>query len=613
MDTVVVPVLPFSPRRARLGRASAPSIETLESRRLLAFALNVNFQPSSAAVPGGYVADTGATYGSRGNGFTYGWDQSVSTFTRDRNSSAAADQRYDTLVHTPLFGTRTWELAVPNGSYNVRIVAGDPSYTDSTIRLAAEGVVVADGALSSSRHFIDATKTINVSDGKLTISNASGAVNNKICFIEVTAASSTGTPSVSIAASDSSASEGGSDTGTFKVTRSGSTTSSLTLNYTVGGGATNGADYNTLSGSVTIAAGSSSANIVVTPIDDSLVEGNESVTLTLKSASGITLGTASATVNIADDDGVTSTDDFPSSWATGPAIPKKRWESSSVAMDGKIWVFGGWMAASSTGTQQVDVFDVPSKTWSTLKNYAPIPHTHAAPAPDPANHVIYFVGGLFGSYPGTPTNRVWKFNTQTLAWSELPSMPENHSSGGAALINGKLHYFGGVLDDRETNTGKHIVLDLNNTAAGWQSGPDMPLARDHFATVVLNNKIYAIGGEFGHDKTHDQQKIVQSFDPATNTWTRLADMPIAKSHFESATYVQDGKIVCAGGQIDNYKSTDNVSMYDPATDSWSVIGKLPTVLQGPVVKRVGNEVIVTTGNRGDGQGPIGNTWIGDLI
>src|SRR6266545_2557310 len=122
--------------------------ETLEPRRLLAYALNVNFQPAAAALPPGYLADSGATFASRGNGYSYGWNLSASTFTRDRNNSASPDQRYDTLIHTQLYGNRTWELAVPNGSYNVRIVGGDPSYTDSTIRLAAENTIVADGQLS---------------------------------------------------------------------------------------------------------------------------------------------------------------------------------------------------------------------------------------------------------------------------------------------------------------------------------------------------------------------------------------------------------------------------------------------------------------------------------
>jgi N-acetylneuraminic acid mutarotase len=583
-------------------------IESLERRRLLAFALSVNFQPSGAATPSGYAADTGATYASRGNGYSYGWNQSAATFTRDRNNKTAPDQRYDTLVHTQLYGERKWELAVPNGTYNVRIVAGDPSYTDSSIRLAAENTIVAEGALSSSRHFIDASKSVSVSDGRLTISNASGAQNNKICFVQVTSIDASQN-TIAITAPDALASESGAS-GYFKVTRTGPTSSSLMLNYLIGGSAENGADYNTLSGSVTIAAGATSANITVTPRADDLVEGTESCTLTLQPASGYSLGSSIATVNIADANNTPAAGGWPASWSAGPAIPKARWESSAVAMDGKVWVYGGWMSASTTGTQQFDMYDVAANKWTTL-GYGPVPHTHAGVAADPASHVIYFAGGLYSNYPGTPANGAWKYDTIAKKWSTLPSMPENHSSGTLKLVNNQLHYIGGVLDDRETNTGRHLVLDLDNLAAGWTVAPSMPDPRDHFASVVLNGKIICIGGEFGHDITHDQQSLVDEYDPIAKTWTRLASMPINKSHAESATYVTpDGKIIVAGGQVDDWKSTNNVVEYDRAKNQWTTLGTLPVALQGPVVQQVGNKIVVTTGNQG--SGPTTNTWVGVL-
>src|SRR3989442_6835941 len=50
-----------------------------------------------------------------------------------------------------------------------------------------------------------------------------------------------------------------SDTGTFTVSRSGSTATALTVNYTLGGTADNTSDYQTLPTSVTIGAGASTA------------------------------------------------------------------------------------------------------------------------------------------------------------------------------------------------------------------------------------------------------------------------------------------------------------------------------------------------------------------
>src|SRR5207302_1456638 len=91
-------------------------------------------------------------------------------------------------------------------------------------------------------------------------------------------------PTVTVTASDANASESG-DTGAFTITRTGGTASALTVNYSLGGSASNGSDYQQLGNSVTIAVGSSSAIVTVTPIDDSSVEGAETVVLTLSANS----------------------------------------------------------------------------------------------------------------------------------------------------------------------------------------------------------------------------------------------------------------------------------------------------------------------------------------
>jgi len=110
-------------------------------------------------------------------------------------------------------------------------------------------------------------------------------------------------PTVTIVATDSTATENPLTTGYFTVSRTGSTTAALTVYYSVGGTATSGSDYNSLSGSVTIAAGSTTANITLTPINDTVVESVETVIVTLSSNAAYTVGSpSSATVAITSDD-----------------------------------------------------------------------------------------------------------------------------------------------------------------------------------------------------------------------------------------------------------------------------------------------------------------------
>ena len=67
----------------------------------------------------------------------------------------------------------------------------------------------------------------------------------------------------------------------FRLHRSGSTASTLAVNYALGGSATNGTDYQFLNGTALFPAGSPSVDVIVIPLADNLVEGRETVRLTV--------------------------------------------------------------------------------------------------------------------------------------------------------------------------------------------------------------------------------------------------------------------------------------------------------------------------------------------
>jgi hypothetical protein len=150
--------------------------------------IRINFQPASAPVPAGYLVDGGLLYGARGNGQTYGWNAVNTGQARDRNSTLSPDQAYDTLNHMQKAENPNaiWEIALPNGTYDVRMVSGDAGYFDSVFRIAAEGVLTVSGTPTSGSRWVEGTATVNVADGRLTLTNAAGASNNKICFVEIT-------------------------------------------------------------------------------------------------------------------------------------------------------------------------------------------------------------------------------------------------------------------------------------------------------------------------------------------------------------------------------------------------------------------------------------------
>lgn len=154
------------------------------------FAATINFAPAQSARFGTTLTDSGLPFADRGNGKSYGWNQDLSGWTRERANKGmpSADLAHDTLIYTQRTGNAVFEIAVPNGSYLVRLVCGDGAYADSIFRVAAEGVLVVDGTPDATHRWFAGTQTVTVTDGRLTVSSVTGAVNAKICLIEVTAA-----------------------------------------------------------------------------------------------------------------------------------------------------------------------------------------------------------------------------------------------------------------------------------------------------------------------------------------------------------------------------------------------------------------------------------------
>lgn len=178
----------------------------------------IDFGNEAAPLGGtGYLKDFGQAFGNRtgsdqGTGLIFGWvaedgrsplNLSVGGTTgpgNGRERKLQADKRLDTIMHmqgddvpdfngTPIAGV--WEIAVPNGSYEVTVAVGDPAANSDpevhTLNVEGESAVkdfVPTGAAGSITHHKTATVEVTVTDGRLTL-DAVGGTNTKIDYVDI--------------------------------------------------------------------------------------------------------------------------------------------------------------------------------------------------------------------------------------------------------------------------------------------------------------------------------------------------------------------------------------------------------------------------------------------
>jgi len=291
--------------------------------------------------------------------------------------------------------------------------------------------------------------------------------------------------------------------------------------------------------------------------------------------------------------------------------------SGSIVYNSRIYTFLGFNDPLRHSDPTSEVYDPVADSYTLL---APIPDgasmTHESVVL--IDNTVWLIGGLVGQNPGPLTSAVWIYNITSNSWSKGPQItdpatgqPLLWAAGGAALLGRTLHVFGGFVIDacNHDQSEYHLTLDVDTWLADttkpgeWKNElAPLPIKRNHFSTVVLGGKIYAIGGQFGHDCGGGQeQPYSHVYDPATDVWTELPLLPAGRSHAEGGSFAIDGKIYILGGQDEKGASTDKVTIFDPAgsngTGSWTddLSMTLPHKLEGGTAKIINSALIYSHG------------------
>jgi len=158
-------------------------------------------------------------------------------------------------------------------------------------------------------------------------------------------------------------------------------------------------------------------------------------------------------------------------------------------------------------------------------------------------------------------------------WTRKADMPTERCTFSMSVVDGRIYAVGGAKGrtDALRSVPLQIVEEYQPATDTWTRKADMPTARNALSVSVVNRRIYAIGGAEGISAP---LQTVEEYHPATDTWTKKADMPTAR--YALSTSAVNGKIYAIGGSKGSFRALSTVEEYDPVTDIWIKKADMPT-------------------------------------
>jgi N-acetylneuraminic acid mutarotase len=270
-------------------------------------------------------------------------------------------------------------------------------------------------------------------------------------------------------------------------------------------------------------------------------------------------------------------------WEPKRPLPAPRQETAVAALDGKIYVIGGFDRQQTVVTT-VEIYDPANDTWTTGPALPKAVH-HANAAV--ANGKLYMLGalqtGLFTAIADT-------YRLDGNVWTQVADMPSARGSSFVATIGNRIYVAGGWRNNGAVNdhAAYDAVMDM------WFPQPVLPAARDHGVGAAVGDKFYAIGGRSIVITSHTSR--VDVFNPITGAWASATNMPTSRGG--AAAGVVKGRIIVAGGEGNTGSPKGvfaQVESYDPVTNLWTGLTPMLTPRHGTGGAAVGNTFYVPGG------------------
>ena len=279
-------------------------------------------------------------------------------------------------------------------------------------------------------------------------------------------------------------------------------------------------------------------------------------------------------------------------------------ENAYVKAGNKYYLIGGRGDGRS-----VQIYDPVVSTWSSGASLPIQMHHFQAVESD---GLIYVVGAWTGEFPNEQNlDTVYIYNPAIDSWRVGPAIPgdRNRGSTGAIAYKGKIYVVAG--NDGGHNTGATLVswFDEFDPATGtWTQLADAPRGRDHFQVAIVNDKMYVAGGRDSSSSDLFGSVIgeVDVYDFASNTWDTLPDdIPTKRAGAAAVTY--NGEFIVIGGESSQVTAHNEVEALNPQTNTWRSLAPLNLGRHATQAIVDNGAIYIAAGSKTQGANEIGSS------
>lgn len=279
-------------------------------------------------------------------------------------------------------------------------------------------------------------------------------------------------------------------------------------------------------------------------------------------------------------------------WDKGPSLPAPaRTEVAAVTAGGRIYVLGGLIEAGPGSTGRVDVYDPAKKAWTKgpeLPETAPRHHLAVAALGD----TVYLVGGYLEDQftPGSGTFALGPDG----AWRKLRDAPVPRGAATAQALRDatgdKIFVAGGTSDG---STPLRALSAYDPATDQWTELPAMTVAREHLSSCALGNRLLVLGGRTAQA---GNLAAAEAYDPMGRAWTTLPPLPTARGGIASAAL--DGVCFVLGGERPGAAPPNTFGEnegFDGDRGRWLSYPPLPTARHGLGAAALGAALYLISG------------------